>query len=52
MPLALTPELQARLAKTMTTKSPIAAPDFDPIDYINRLFPNGTSLCCLDTRPS
>ena len=36
------PELDEILSEILPSDDPLDDPNFNPIDYINRLFPNGT----------
>lgn len=42
--LSLSPHLETQVSSILQVKDPLDAPQFDPTEYINRLFPNGASL--------
>jgi len=37
-------QLQRVLASVIGSKDPLDQPDFNPVDYINALFPDGTTI--------
>jgi hypothetical protein len=41
--LNLSPHLETQVSSILQAKDPLDAPQFDPTEYINRLFPNGSS---------
>ncbi|KAI8343885.1 vacuolar protein sorting-associated protein 53 [Chlamydoabsidia padenii] len=41
--------LESKALNILNVKSPLDSPDFNPTDYINRLFPNEQSLSSIDT---
>ncbi|KAL6064374.1 Vacuolar protein sorting-associated protein 53 [Balamuthia mandrillaris] len=43
-----TPELHAAITEILPSNDPLDAPDFDPVDYINHMFPNEQSLVDVD----
>lgn len=40
-PLKVSPQLEIKALTILNAKNPLDTPDFSPIDYFNRLFPNG-----------
>ncbi|KAG1455215.1 hypothetical protein G6F46_007864 [Rhizopus delemar] len=47
-PLKVSPQLEIKALTILNAKNPLDTPDFSPIDYFNRLFPNEQSLASLD----
>ena len=45
---ALTPEVTAAILEQFPSDDPFDAPDFDPVEFLNRTFPNESSLTMLD----
>ncbi|CAO3589272.1 unnamed protein product [Absidia cylindrospora] len=45
----ISPSLENKALNILNVKSPLNSPDFNPTDYINRLFPNKQSLSSIDT---
>lgn len=43
--LELSPQLESQVSTILQMKDPLDAPQFDPTEYINRLFPNGSFSC-------
>lgn len=41
--LDLSPQLETQVSTILQIKDPLDAPQFDPTEHINRLFPNGSS---------
>jgi hypothetical protein len=39
--IQISQSLESKALKILNVKSPLDSPDFNPTDYINRLFPNG-----------
>ena len=37
----VSPDLEHHVLRILGVKNPLDAPDLDPTEYINRLFPNG-----------
>ncbi|KAI8076866.1 Vps53-like protein [Halteromyces radiatus] len=48
-PIKLSPTLEKKALTILNVKSPLDSPDFNPTDYINRLFPNEQSLASIDS---
>ncbi|RKO86131.1 Vps53-like protein, partial [Blyttiomyces helicus] len=46
--IRLSPELDQAISKVLQTKDPLDSSDFDPIEYINLIFPNEHSLATVD----
>jgi hypothetical protein len=40
--LDLSPQLETQVSTILQIKDPLDAPQFDPTEHINRLFPNGS----------
>ena len=47
-PLRLPPDLDAAIAAIFQSDDPLDASDFDPVDYINVIFPNEQALASVD----
>jgi hypothetical protein len=43
--LMFSPELYAAISEVMPSDDPLDEPTFNPIDYINHLFPTGNDIC-------
>ena len=41
----LAPDIESQVASVLANKDPLDSQDFDPVTYMNALFPNGK--CCL-----
>lgn len=40
--LTVSPQLEAKALSILNAKNPLDLTDFSPVDYFNKLFPNGT----------
>lgn len=40
--LTVSPQLEAKALNILNAKNPLDLTDFSPVDYFNKLFPNGT----------
>ncbi|TPX70634.1 hypothetical protein SpCBS45565_g01703 [Spizellomyces sp. 'palustris'] len=47
--IKLSPELDHAISNILETKDPLDSSDFDPIEYINMIFPGEESLATVDT---
>ncbi|OAD79695.1 hypothetical protein PHYBLDRAFT_27506 [Phycomyces blakesleeanus NRRL 1555(-)] len=45
----ISPHLEQKVLNILKVENPLDSPDFDPTEYINRLFPNEQSLASIDT---
>ncbi|KAI8990308.1 vacuolar protein sorting-associated protein 53 [Pilobolus umbonatus] len=45
----ISPELETQALSILKAKSPLDSPDFNPIEYLNKLFVNEQSLSSIDT---
>ncbi|KAJ3056157.1 Vacuolar protein sorting-associated protein 53 [Rhizophlyctis rosea] len=46
--ISLEPDLDLAISSVLATKDPLDSSDFDPIEYINLIFPNEQSLATID----
>lgn len=42
----VSPHLETKALSILQVKNPLDSPDFDPTEYINKLFPNGKTTLC------
>ncbi|KAI8584232.1 hypothetical protein K450DRAFT_218778 [Umbelopsis ramanniana AG] len=47
--LSLSPHLETQVSSILQVKDPLDAPQFDPTEYINRLFPNEQAMASMDS---
>lgn len=40
----VSPHLETKALSILNVKNPLDSPDFDPTQYLNRLFPNGMTF--------
>jgi hypothetical protein len=45
--IKVSPQLEKKALSILNVKSPLDSPDFDPTQYLNRLFPNGITRLLL-----
>lgn len=42
--IQISPHLETKALSILNVKNPLDSPDFDPTQYLNKLFPTGTTF--------